>query len=164
MNGILGLGSSYLTNMAAIFYKLDLHVPMVRCRDHSVITSMWSYAPDSPISVKLGGDLVTDCTWLKPLWPLMTYGWGHSHGSQNKWPAKYDRLLITQEPHLWNNTCLGPKTTSYPLMMRFQRGREPRSSLRVAQQWSSTSATLGSEDLVSSTSKCRGCLRYLTTG
>lgn len=39
-----------------------------------------------------------------------TYGWGHSHGSQSKWPAKHDRLLITQEPHLFR-----PKNNMLPI-------------------------------------------------
>lgn len=126
---------------------------------YSVITSMWSYAPDSPISVKLGGDLVTDPTsFLSVLTTRPMDGGIATVAKVNGLPSMIGCSLLR------NHTCLGPKTTCYPLMMRFHRGRESRSSLRVAQQWSSTSATLGSEDVVSSTSKCRGCLRYLTTG
>lgn len=33
-----------------------------------------------------------------------------SHGSQSKWPAKHDRLLITREPHLFR-----PKNNMLPI-------------------------------------------------
>lgn len=53
---------------------------------------------------------------------------------------------------------------SHPLMMRFHLGWDILSSSSVAQQFSSSSDTLGFVDHISSTSKYTGCCRYFGMG